>query len=131
MEKPEWFQEVDALDGAAESVLPVRAQARTARLTQGFALLGVAAVIAAGGYAFQQTGIGTSSNDALASTSAAASSAPITLPSSVSKSTPVAATTGGSTAAIAPSTGVGPVSISGGKPSITGAAAAGGDDGND
>ncbi|OIQ75275.1 hypothetical protein GALL_430590 [mine drainage metagenome] len=123
MEKPEWFQEVDALDGAAESVLPERARARTARLTQGFALLGVAAVIAAGGYAFQQTGIGTSSNNAISSAAVPAPALPTSAGTNAtaSGSAPVAGATG---------TAASPVALTG-KPSITGAAAAGGDDGDD
>jgi len=123
MEKPEWFQEVDALEGAPESVAPVRANTRTARLTQGFALLGVAAVIAAGGYAFQQTGIGTSSNNAISSAAVPAPALPTSASTTATaaSSAPVTGATGATAS---------PVALTG-KPSITGAAAAGGDDGDD
>ena len=115
MEKPEWFETVDALEGAPDSVAPSSTRARTARLTQGFVLLGVATVIAVGGFAFAQSTSSTSSSEALSSVSGSS------IPAAVTGGTAVAASQGPA--------GVAQAAVTGGKPSITGAAAGG--DGND
>ncbi len=116
MEKPEWFERVDALEGAPDSVAPSSARAHTARLTQGFVFFGVAAVIAAGGFAFAQSTSSPPPSEALSSMSGSS------IPAAVTGGTPVAASTQGPA-------GVAQAAITGGKLSITGAAAGG--DGND
>ena len=116
MEKPEWFETVDALEGAPDSVVPSSARASIAKR---LASVGVAVVIVGGGVAVAQSHIGIPTNEALSSVSAASSSAAAT------KSTPVASTSAASTSAP-----IGQATISGGRPSITGAATGGDDDGD-
>jgi hypothetical protein len=113
MEKPEWFEIVDALDGAPESDTPSSARAhssRFARFAKRFAALGVAALIVGGGFAFGQLSSTSSSSDALASIST-----PAAAPS------PAATLTAGASAS---------PSVTGARPSITGAGPAG-EAGND
>ncbi len=127
MEKPEWFETVEALEGAPDSVAPSSARAHTARLTQGFVLLGVAAVIAVGGFAFAQTNQRPSAQ--------ALSSVTVTSAQTLNPAATQAANSPAPAASSANSVSSGtstrqPAGLVGGKPSITGAAA-GGDDGND
>ena len=118
MEKPEWFETVDALQGAPDSALPSNAHARTS-IAKRLASVGVAVVIMGGGVAVAQSHIGIPTNEALSSVSAASSSA------AAIKSPAVAPIP-----AASPSAPIGRATISGGRPSITGAAA-GGDGDND
>jgi hypothetical protein len=113
MEKPEWFEIVDALDGAPESDTPSSARAqssRFARFAKRFAALGAAALIVGGGFAFGQLSSVSSSSNALASISTPAA-------------TPSPAATLAAGASATPS-------LAGARPSITGAGPAG-EAGND
>ena len=125
MEKPEWFETVDALDGAPEPDTPSRARVHTSRFSRFaklFTALGVAALIAGGGLAFGQLSSATSSSNALASSSTPAATAQTQSPStSVAAPPPVATPAVGASAT---------PSIAGGRPSITGAGPAG-EGGND
>jgi hypothetical protein len=104
MEKPEWFETVDALDSAPESVAPLSASARTSRFAKAFTAVGAAVLIASGGYAFGQSNIGPTSTAAQASTAQTQSA-----PASASAAAPT---------------------LAGGRPSIAGGGPAG-EDGND
>ncbi len=126
MEKPEWFERVDALEGTPDSVAPSSARAHTARLTQGFVLFGVAAVIAVGGFAFAQTNQRPSAQ-ALSSVTATSAQTLNPAATQVANSPVPAASSANSTLS---GTSIGPpAGLAGGRPSITGVAA-GGDDGN-
>jgi hypothetical protein len=125
MEKPEWFEIVDALGGAPESDTPSSARDRSsrfARFAKRFAALGAAALIVGGGFAFGQFSSVSSSSNALASISTPAATAP-----SQSPSTTAAAPSPGATLAAGASA---TPSLAGARPSITGAGPAG-EAGND
>jgi hypothetical protein len=120
MEKPEWFETVDALDEASESVTPSSAHAhssRISRFTKFFVALGVAALFAGGGFAFGQLSSASSSSDALASSNTPTAAAQTQSPSTSAAAPSPAATTAAGTSATP--------SIAGGRPSITGAGPAG------
>ena len=116
MEKPEWFETVQSSDSAPKSIKTSSARAHRVRLTQGFALLGIASVIAVGGFSFVQSANAPSSLSASAAPVAKTSS-PVATPGSAS-ATP-AATSANANAAIG---------LTGGRPTITSAV---GGEGND
>jgi hypothetical protein len=122
MEKPEWFETVDALDSAPESVAPLSASARTSRFAKAFTAVGAAVLIASGGYAFGQSNIGPSSSQALSSTSA-------TPQAGAATSTAAQASTAQTQSAPASASAAAPT-LAGGRPSIAGGGPAG-EDGND
>ena len=106
MEKPEWFETMQASDSAPKSIKTSSARAHRVRVTQGFALLGIASAIAVGGFSFVQS--------ASAPSSLSASAAPVAI-SSAPLSTAVANAS--------PAIGLGS-----GRPTITGVV---GGEGND
>ena len=115
MEKPEWFETVEASESTPKAIKTSSARAHRSHLTQGFALFGIAAVIAVGGFSFVQ------SANAPSSLSASASPVP-TSNASPSTSTPIATT---ATVATTASPAIG---LAGGRPTITSAV---GGEGND
>lgn len=113
MEKPEWFETVEASESTPKPVETSSARAHRVRLTQGFALLGIASVIAVGGFNFVQS--------ANAPSALSASAAPVTTSSASSSTNTPTATTSTAVANANPAIGLG-----GGRPTIT--SAVGGDD---
>ncbi|OIQ75276.1 hypothetical protein GALL_430600 [mine drainage metagenome] len=141
MDKPEWFQEVDAADSAPELVTD---PPRAARFAKRFALIGAAALIAGVGVAMAQSNSPSPAEAAPTATattpSTPATTAPATTTSPVATpvttptpETPATGVTTESAVTVGPAHSgsiVGqPVAGTNGKPSITGAAASGGDDG--
>ena len=132
MEKPEWFKAVEASKGAPESTKMSSARARTTRLTHGFALFGIAAVIAASGLAFAQSNNATSAGAlAFANPTTARTSSPATTSTLAVATSVTNATSQSAPSAIPATSGTGTgqsaISLVGGRPSIVGSS--GGDDG--
>jgi hypothetical protein len=123
MEKPEWFEAVDALDSAPESVAPSSVSARTARFAKSLAAIGAAVLIAGGGIALAQSNFGLAANQALSSTSSSSTGA------STSSATPTSSTQAQSAPAATSAAVTAQPSLTGGRPSITGGPS--GDGGND
>ena len=115
MEKPEWFETVEASERTLKPIKTSSARAHRAHLTQGFTLFGIAAVIAVGGFSFVQSANGPSS--------LSASAAPATAASAPSSTNAPASTT--ATAAANATQAIG---LTGGRPTITSAV---GGEGND
>ena len=76
MEKPEWFEIVEASESAPKPSKTSSARAHRVRITQGFALFGIASVIAVGGFSFAQSSNPPSTLFASAAPVATASSLP-------------------------------------------------------
>jgi hypothetical protein len=109
MEKPEWFETVEASEGTPKPIKTWSARAHRVRLTQGFALLGIASVIAVGGFTFVQS--------ANAPSSLSASAAPV-----ATASAPVATTGSASaTSATVAADSTQAIGLAGGRPTITSA----------
>jgi hypothetical protein len=149
MEKPEWFEAVDAVESAPESTNTSSLGAHTSRLAKRFALVGVAAVIAGGGIAFAASNKAspTQAESSLNKTSASPETTLPAAPASTaaSASTAAPASTASESSTVAPSAPVSTIAtsftgtagssqpsigIAGGRPSISGGLA-GGDDGNE
>ena len=121
MEKPEWFETMETSENSPKSIMTSSARAHRVRLTQGLALLGIASVIAVGGFSFVQSANAPSTLSASAVPVATASSP--TAISALSSTTPPIATTATAAAASSPAIG-----LTAGRPTITSAV---GGEGND
>ena len=106
MEKPEWFETVEASESAPKSIKASSARGRRVRLTQGFALLGITSVIAVGGFSFVQS--------ANAPFSLSASAAPLATSTALLSTSAPTATTSTTVANAGPAIGLGS-----GRPTIT------------
>ncbi|HUW78302.1 MAG TPA: hypothetical protein VMV52_06085 [Candidatus Nanopelagicaceae bacterium] len=137
MKKPEWFELVDALEKAPEPVAPMRAS-RRARLAKGLTGVGAAVLIAGGGLAFAQSNVlgainfgSTAASSGGTSLSASAPATPAAPAASApSASTPAAVPSAASPTTVGSASAAGsakPSLLTGGKPSISGAGAAGDD----
>ena len=115
MEKPEWFETVEASESAPRPINNSSARAHRVRLTQGFALLAIASVIAVGGLGFVQS--------ANAPSSLSASAAPV-----ATASAPASTNTPAATTATAAANATQAIGLAGGRPTITSAV---GGEGND
>ena len=124
MEKPEWFETVEASESTPKPIKKSSAPSNRVRLTQGLALLGIASVIAVGGFNFVQSANAPSTLTTLTTlTTLSASAAPVATSSASSSTTTPTPTTSTAVANASPAIGLG-----GGRPTITSAV---GGEGND